>query len=277
MTLGKFLKSVLSTPSEMLTALWLLVTIISVICAFCAYKHQKNRSKKESACNLAKYYADHIIPELSFISSVLSEANLEEKIKTVFPFDQLIEFDVDEATVLLKAASLSFEEMTKDMHFIDPKTILDVSIVYSNTIDERDHRIFSYCKLNKETNKTEIRNSVFLHKEYTERVNSFLNELEWFCMCCRYKIADEELLYQSLHKTFLSTVWLLYFYISKSNTSNDNKVYTNVIWLFNLWKCRLKKIQSKALRKQVNALKKIEKAELCAQKAKPKIHSGKSL
>lgn len=33
----------------------LVITVVSVLCAFMAYRHQKKRSKKETACKLAKY------------------------------------------------------------------------------------------------------------------------------------------------------------------------------------------------------------------------------
>lgn len=43
--------------SAIANILLLLLTAASVFYAYQAYKHQKERSKKEAACELAKYYA----------------------------------------------------------------------------------------------------------------------------------------------------------------------------------------------------------------------------
>ena len=49
--------------------------------------------------------------------------------------------------------------------------------------------------------------------------------------------ADETVVYQSLHKTYLYIVKILYFDISINNTGGQ-KLYSNVIELFNIWKER---------------------------------------
>ena len=69
------------------------------------------------------------------------------------------------------------------------------------------------------------------------------------------------MLYHSLHQTFISNVWLLYFYICKSNLTNEDKYYTNLIWLFNLWKDRLEKLQKAKMAKRSAADKAVAAAE----------------
>ena len=89
-------------------------------------------------------------------------------------------------------------------------------------------------------------------------------------MNCRYGLADEELIYQSLHQVFLSTVLMLYPIICESNTSNEDKHYTSIIWLFVKWRDRLIGIKQEAFDKKQKFLKK-------AEAIKTKVHSGKCI
>lgn len=103
-------------------------------------------------------------------------------------------------------------------------------------------------------------------------------------MSCRYGLADEEMLYQSLHQTYISQVRLLYFYICVNNTTNEDNVYTNLIWLFNVWKTRLKEIQENKLARQAKAKERasileeqLREAEEEAKHIEPEIYTGSAL
>ena len=63
-----------------ISAVLLLATIISVICAFKAYSHQKERSKKEAACRLARTYADEVLSQYQVVDSVFDKSNLKNNI-----------------------------------------------------------------------------------------------------------------------------------------------------------------------------------------------------
>ena len=96
-------------------------------------------------------------------------------------------------------------------------------------------------------------------------------------MQCRYGVADEKLLYQSLHQTFLAEVQLLYLQISIVNKSSEDKYYTNTIWLFEKWKKRLMKYRAKNQRARMRAVKKIERAKEEAKHAGNSVHHGKAI
>lgn len=89
-------------------------------------------------------------------------------------------------------------------------------------------------------------------------------------MNCKYGLADEELLYQSLHQTYISTVWLLYFFISHENENNEDKLYTNVCWLFLKWRDRLMEIRD---RKEAEKQGYLDRAKA----VKAKVYEGSSL
>lgn len=267
------------------TCLFLLATIISVFFAFKAYKHQKQRAKKEAACDLAKYYAENVIKRYSFVRFVMQVSGLEKRVKDLFPYDKLCHFDKNEMIKFLEKKEVSYEDISNEFNDISPAAILSAKLIFSETIDDRHNLINEYlASLDKEPDIILPNNPKILQIEFFDSLYDFLNALEWFSMSCQYGIADEEILYQSLHKTFLSTVWLLYFYIAYQNVSNEDKLFTNIIWLFNKWHGRLYDVQQKAKKEQQKIEKKLDNANRKRIKVEeelngvhPEVFTGKSL
>lgn len=278
-----------------LTAILLLVTAISVYCAFRAYKnavrdftHQKERAKKDAACELAKYYAQHIIDEFQFVLDVLVLSKLNERIEQLFPYDDISDLDRKELDKLLQRAETTFEAVEKEMTLISPLAIYSAKILTAKTISER-HLIAEEYLVRKKQEDGEvpmigIAHESLLQNEFSGKITTLLNNLEHFAMSCRYGLADEEMLYQSLHQTYISQVRLLYFYICRNNTTNEDKVYTNLIWLFNLWKDRLKKIQKTKLAQRAEADERIVALEAQlrevreeAEHIEPEVYTGSAL
>lgn len=266
------------------TGFFLLATIISVVCAFKAYKHQKERARKEAACDLARYYAENVIVRHGFVSTVMQFARVDEKAKEFFPYKELSSFSKSEMLEFLGKKEVTYEMAMDTFVNIDPQAILNAKLYFATSIHEKAALIKEYIVQDKETGEKRLAFPDYLQAEFLDRICDFLNDLEWFSMSCRYGISDEEVLYQSLHTTFLSTVWLLYFYICDQNETNEDKLFTNIIWLFNKWRKRLSDIQKAAEKEQLKVQRKIEDAERkrnAAEKeldqAKPKVHAGKPL
>lgn len=77
---------------------------------------------------------------------------------------------------------------------------------------------------------------------------------------------------------------MLYNHICLANHSSEDKLFTNVIWLFNLWRDRLKNLQGENQEEAKRISQEIEHKELelaearkKAQQMEPKIHIGKQL
>lgn len=249
--------------------LMFVLTGISVICAFRAYTHQKERSKKEAACNLAKHYANSLIDKYSDISSVFEASGINAEIKRLIEIDKLENFDSEEIHKILQSKNADGKDFVDKLLHIDPEAILNTKISSARSVFEREMISKSYLQKDDE-GKYVIKNGRFLQTDFMQEIGALLNELEWFAMNCRYGLADEELLYQSLHQSYLSTVWMLSYFISVQNTNDAEKVFTNVIWLFNKWRARLHEITNEA-KVQQDAL--IEKAKAI----KPREFSGKAL
>lgn len=81
-------------------------------------------------------------------------------------------------------------------------------------------------------------------QQYDKDALNLLNKLEQFAMYLNNNIADEEVIYQSIHQTYIKTVVSMYFDIANMNdhTKND-KYFTNIITLYNTWNGISKKNQ----------------------------------
>lgn len=255
--------------SAVSSVLMLVVTLISVYYAYRAYKHQKDRSRKEAACNLAKYYANNIIDKYTDIAIVFDNAGIMETIRNTFPLDGLKDFDREELELLLKDKGMAIADFEEKLRNLNPMSVLNARMSRACSPEERNMTFTSYTKVG-EDGKTELINGTYLLMDFEQEISGLLNELEWFAMNCKYGLADEELMYQSLHQTFISTVWMLYFYISHRNVNNEDKLYTNLVWLFVAWRDRLSKIKNDKEAEREEYLQK-------ANSVKAKVYEGTSL
>lgn len=253
-----------------------IATVVSVICAFKAYHTQKERAKKETACDLAKYYAQNILEKSSFVTSIMNKSGITEYVKGIFDINDFNEFNQSELNKLMQKANVPPETVKQKISHPPFEVILACKVGAER--NELARTLISQLYVKKEEDGTcSIVNKEFLLSEYLDNVQTLLNDLEWFSMCCKYGIADEELLYQSLHQTFLSCVWQLYYYMASHNESNENKYYTSIIWLFKKWYSRLLAIKQEAEQKEKVAKENLRLAQMQLENAQPKEYSGSAL
>nr|MDE6764427.1 DUF4760 domain-containing protein [Oscillospiraceae bacterium] len=81
-------------------------------------------------------------------------------------------------------------------------------------------------------------------------ISETLNNLEYFAMYFTHNIADESVIYQSTHQTYIEITELLYYHICQLNTPNSSKYYTNLIELYNIWKSKQIELLNKNIQEQ---------------------------
>ncbi len=214
------------------------ISTISVFIALISYLYSKKSAKKFKSCELAKYYADYILPKTNYISNVFNLSKLGSLLKELFKPEEIHDFDYNEMTRLL-GNKYSEKEITNKIQGINPEHLLSVRLFLAKNNTERNEILSSYIsKVSDEASVTIDKSS--LNNEFSRLITELLNELEWFSMHFTYKLADERLVYQSLHQTFISNVQVLYFYISRINKSTSEKFFTNIIQLYGTWyKCKV--------------------------------------
>ena len=262
--------------STVANVLMVLIAGVSAFYAYRAYKHQRERSRKEAACKLASHYAEVILEKDAFISSVYRTMGLDEYIHKTINMNDMEEFDREELEAILKKQGIELDAFMKKLSTIDPFVILQNSMLRERSAADRCTTYSEYIVVDEETGERRIKNETYLVSDFYQEIIDLLNQLEWFGMNFQYGLADEELLYQSLHQTFLSTVWRLYPWISSNNVNNEDKTYTNVIWLFDIWRKRLANIKNTADNERKEREKTAEIARRMAEKASKDATSVKS-
>jgi len=196
-------------------------------------------------------------------------AGLEAKVKQWFPMENLSSFNIAELERLLNNKNILLSDVDKTLRKIDPFAILNAKMSGCTSVLERDLLWSAHVTRSKDDEEYIIQNGIYLQQDFLSEISNLLNDLEWFAMNCQYRLADEKIIYQSLHQSFLSVIWLLYYYIAKCNTqSPGDKYYTNIIGLFNAWTKRLVKIRKKSEQKKQRAQKKIINAKNKLDKVK---------
>ena len=106
------------------------------------------------------------------------------------------------------------------------------------TKSEKDQlEIIRYYVSLDENKEIKYQKEALLCNFYNE-LSDLLNKLEWFSMNFKYNLADEDVVFASLHQTFLADINYLYYFISKQNSDTCNKLYTHICDLFNRWKVK---------------------------------------
>lgn len=183
------------------------------------------RVKNKEAIELTQFYKDNIINKISIITKVYRETKILailDKIK----IDSMKNFDVGELNSVLSQADRDEIEkirMSKEFEAVI-LSHADYFNIDLSKVDEEDKNIVE---------KNVINNFKVLSQQ-------LLNNLEYFAISFNCKIAEEQIVYQSLHQTYIRIVSHMYYEISKNNKTGEQKLYTNVIDLFNTWNNRAK-------------------------------------
>ncbi|HEX2938232.1 MAG TPA: hypothetical protein VHO66_04860 [Ruminiclostridium sp.] len=105
-------------------------TFLSIIGFYISYRYNKNREFKQKACDLAKYYAEEIIPKISYIKNTLAHSDLNSIINKCFNRHFIKDFDIDELEELLKVADIKVDQFQQKVNSIGCTTF-DILFIIS--------------------------------------------------------------------------------------------------------------------------------------------------
>lgn len=114
---------------------------------------------------------------------------------------------------------------------IDKKKDITQSNIDKNDEEKKNSRI---NKMNEILNSYAYYNNKYTI-EFSNVVYGTLNNLEYFCMYFNIGIADDLVVYQSIHQSFFDIIKILYFDIALENNEGKDKYYTNIIKLYSKW------------------------------------------
>lgn len=236
--------------SQIMTSIFVILgTVIAVWQYILSSKEARKLQDKErvqKAIDLAGYYKDNILSKTLLIIHIYKAAGITDILNKI-DFQKIEYFDMHE---LEENISTSDQDFLKNA--IKSKKMIDALVEESEMT-----KIWEDCKEIEFTEKDgkkiktlKVAPIAILHR-FQKELNEILNNLEFFAMHFTHEAADDSVIYQSLHQSYLSTVKLLYYDIAVNNKPGDTKLYTNVIELYNKWseKAREQKaIETRAVR-----------------------------
>lgn len=190
-----------------------------------------SNDRVEKAINLAEYYKDNILPKVAALRYVFEESGIKSILDKIKPSD-MIDFDSDELNEKLSSADINAitdkmksKEMVKTIFFVDTAYNLNLGL------DE----FINVKKSDGEKKEIFVDKDGILKKFMSNVVNDLLNNMEYFSMNFTHKVADESVVFQSLHQTYIEAVQFLYYNISINNRPDGRQFYTNVVELYEIW------------------------------------------
>lgn len=229
-------------------------------------KITEDNVKRDTAIKVAKEFAELIDGDLGFCSNYL--AGIYEDRGNPIDFENICHFDVSEMNKLCNKKDIDFFERCikspSDEQFIflsdlythyfceSQKDVERISIYNQcnwKLTNEENKIINQKTKdLDEETQKKQAylirkhNNMIYYHDKILSQLSSSLtytlNKLEYMCMYFTTNMADDNIVYKSLHQLFLKNITLLYIYIARRNNSNSDKYYCHIIELFRKWRNR---------------------------------------
>lgn len=186
----------------------------------------------QKAIDLAEYYKNNILNNYLIIQFVFDETGLMNIIEKINREDIEV-FDKLELDKLLSKNDIEqINTINTSDKFI--KAVIEADKIYGLDLD-----IYKNAEMNNAFKAHNIEftlnRSVIVKKFMSNIVTETLNNLEFFAMHFSHETADESVVYQSLHQTYLMIVYVLYYNIASSNRIVKSKHYTNIIELYKKW------------------------------------------
>ena len=192
------------------------------------------KDRVQRAIDLAEYYKDNILHNVFIIDSVYEDLNITEFLDKI-DITNMVEFDRHELNNILKP-----EEIEQIANIMNSSKLIP-SLINNSKIygfAETGFKVVEVVNDETKVKKRIVCDETVLIREYANIINNSLNNAEYFAMHFTHNTADETVVYQSLHKTYLNLMKMLYYDISINNEVGEEKLYTNAIELFNIWKTR---------------------------------------
>lgn len=203
--------------------------VIAVWQYYVSYQTSKNEieiMQIQKAIDLSEYYKDNILKYHVAIDYLYDNTGITDILKKINPKD-MKNFDLKELNQLLCQNDIEqLKKIQKSEDFL--RTVLEINQIYNLGFHIPLESITDEKLKDEFISRTIVAFAAKL-------ITNVLNNMEYFALHFSHYTADNSVVYQSLHQTYLQLVQLMYYRIAKSNDSSTNKYYTNVIWLYNEW------------------------------------------
>lgn len=229
---------VLYYTSQIISAFFVISGVVIAIwqyyLSYIDSKRNMDIIRVQKAIDLSEYYKDYILSYKAPIEYIFNNSGISEILSKINPskmkhFDdkELHTFLADEDIISLKDAQKSKEFFTS---VINANSIYDIGL--------NGELIKLYEKINNEEYSLSELDAKILSTFLGKLITKVLNNMEFFALHFTHNVADESVVYKSLHQTYIDIVHTLYYNISKNNLLSTTKYFTNIIELYETWNNR---------------------------------------
>ena len=204
------------------------------------YEARHNKDEFHTALKLTKFYSDEILPAMDTLLEILEKKGVSSTLEKVTGHN-LVDFDKDEFEKIFTKDDV--ENKIKKIYRPNiPTRDYMTAFEYSSNLSFCDFeasqqeyfKTMEGCYASQDLLKSNYQLS--LQKKFVRLITYTTNNLEYFSMYFNTKLAEDEIIFCSLHQTFLSLVETLYFDIAPRNTDVSQKYYVHTIALYKKWK-----------------------------------------
>jgi len=230
----------LSYACDFVSSIFVIGGVVIAVWQYYLSSKCKNRNLQivqvQRAIDLSEYYKDNILRYSPGIMYIFDNTGIKEILDEV-RIDDLKDFDIHELENLFTPNQIKKLQSIQNSDIFYQR-VVEANDIYGLNFNLIAQQIVTENKEGKEGKEVVVKidkNSIVI-SFMANLINATLNNMEYFALHFKHNTADETVVYQSLHKTYLELVKYLYYYIANNNRSSTNKLYTNVIWLFKKWR-----------------------------------------
>ncbi|MDD4154222.1 MAG: hypothetical protein PHT30_02280 [Bacilli bacterium] len=226
-----------------------ILTIVTIVIGIFSLKRSRDDNRKmyrfskiEKAIVLADHYST-LVNDIGFLNSIYNDSSflygdLYGKTIDIIPDgEKLPKFTSDEMQRLFEIKNCDdFLSCVADKVMNNRKKFQQAYIFFYGYEQYSRLRFEDYIDENGSSKRGVTKAQIHVFIENVKQTT--LNRLEAMSMYFVKGIADDSVIYQSLHQTFIRFVKLMYPFIASLNTDNLHKYYTCIISLYEKWnKC----------------------------------------
>lgn len=184
----------------------------------------------QKAIDLSEYYKDNILAYIAAMEYIFDNSGISE-IFSKIDKSNIEHFDQKELFIYIKDEDRDkLKKIQNTVKFSE--VIANANAIYNLGLNDE---LIKLCRKHDSTKFEQKQISTFLGKLITK----ILNNMEYFSMHFTHNVADETVVYKSLHQTYIKLVKMLYYHIAiKNPLSTTTKYFTNIIELYKIWNDR---------------------------------------
>jgi len=193
------------------------------------YKNCKNEEKKfqteyvQKAIDLSQFYKDSILTKYRAVKYVYEQTKIIDVLENIKAQDMKY-FERKELEKLLNQKDFEcLRSIQKSMDF--RKRIIEANLIYG----------FNQSMQNEKELVGENCSREAVVAIFSDLVNELLCDLEFFASHFVHETADDDIVFQQLHITYLEMIHILYYSIANCNDDSIFKYYQNVTELYQRW------------------------------------------